>query len=29
MRLEVVFETGQERGIGNLGKTAEIPELPG
>lgn len=29
IRLKVLFETGQERGIGHLGKTAEIPEFPG
>lgn len=29
IRLKVLFETGQERCIGHLGKTAEIPEFPG
>ena len=29
MRLKVLFETGQERGTGHFGKTAEIPEFPG
>ena len=29
IRLEVLFETGQERGIGHLGKTVEIPEFSG
>ena len=29
MRLKVLFETGQERGIGHFGKTAEILGFPG
>ena len=29
IRLKVLFETCQERGVGHLGKTTEIPEFPG